>query len=255
MKKILIITIGLFLLVGCSKEKDLLDDKSSDTLTPVVKEEGSLSLDSPVTAETTPELSTEPTTSSTTTSNTTTSTTMTSTTTKSTTTTKKTTKKITTTKATTKSTTKKTTTKKTTTTKPSITTPVGLTEEKAHEILLSLKSEYPEGYPWNDNTWSDFHGGNYSGGWGCVGFTYMASDRIFGNLPVTRITDFSKIRVGDIFRYQNGSYGHSVIVLEVKSDRIVVVEGNWQKKVHWNREITFDYMKKYGKYIYTRWPK
>lgn len=152
-------------------------------------------------------------------------------------------------------TTKKTTTKKTTTTKPSITTPVGLTEEKAHEILLSLKSEYPEGYPWNDNTWSDFHGGNYSGGWGCVGFTYMASDRIFGNLPVTRITDFSKIRVGDIFRYQNGSYGHSVIVLEVKSDRIVVVEGNWQKKVHWNREITFDYMKKYGKYIYTRWPK
>ncbi len=252
MKKIAIIFISLLLITGCGSKEAKVQKQMDVPLTPAFKESENLASE-----ESTSEATTiEPTT----TDITTTTSTSTTTSTKKTTvaTTKKTTKKITTTKKTTKKTTttkKKTTTTKKTTTKQAITAPVGLTEKKAHEILLSLKKEYPEGKTWNDNTWSDFHGGNYSGGWGCVGFTYMASDRVFGNLPVRRITDFSKIRVGDIFRYQNASYGHSVIVLEVKSDRIVVVEGNWQKKVHWNREITFDYMKKYGRYIYTRWPK
>lgn len=250
MKKILLIICCLFVSVGCVK-------KEENKNLPEITENGNVAIE-PV-KDISKQVDSIPdnvdeniTTSVTTTESTSTTTTIPTTSTTTVTTTTKVTTNVTTKKKTT--TTKKKTTTKKTTTKAKITTPVGLTEEKAYEILLSLKKDYPEGKTWDDNTWSDFHGGNFSGGWGCVGFTYMASDKVFGNLPVRRITDFSKIRVGDIFRYNNGSYGHSVIVLEVKSDRIVVVEGNWQKKVHWNREITFDYMKKYGNYIYTRWP-
>ncbi len=251
MKKCLILIISLFLLVGCGKKETIISEKANGVMHQM-NTNLEVTSNQSVTSEA---VSTEPIEITSSTETTSTSTTMSLTSSTSKTTTKKstsTTKKITTKKTT-------TTTKKTTTTTKKITTkttvPIDLTEQKAYEILLSLKKDYPEGKAWDDNTWSDFHGGNYSGGWGCVGFTYMASDRVFGTLPVKRITDFSKIRVGDIFRYQSSSYGHSVIVLEVKSDRIVVVEGNWQKKVHWNREITFDFMKKYGKYIYTRWPE
>ena len=243
MKRTIAILFSVLLLTGCGSNK--LAHHMAATL-PLVKGQDLLSnKETPKTTTSEVITTTIPTTTSTTTTSTITTTTTMSTTMSTTT------KKVTTTKK--KTTTTKKATKKTTT-KAKITTPVDLTEEKAYQILMDLKKEYPEGKYWNDETYSSFHGGNYSGGWGCVGITYMASDRIFGNLPVTRITDFSKIRVGDIFRYQYG-YGHSVIVLEVKSDRIVVGEGNWQDSVHWGREITFDFMKKHGKYIYTRWPQ
>ena len=74
-------------------------------------------------------------------------------------------------------------------------------------------------------------------GLGCVAFALICSDAAFGDLPVTsRHSDFDAVRVGDILRVNNDT--HSVIVLERRSDSVIVAEGNYNSSIHWGRELT-----------------
>ena len=129
-----------------------------------------------------------------------------------------------------------------------------LSEEAVRSAMLALKAQYPEGTPFDNSTFKEFHGGLFSGGGGCAGFAFMLSDAAFGTLPARYYYDYSKIRVGDIIRINNNT--HSVIVLYVNADSLTVAEGNYNGKVHWGREIPMSAIKSSSTtYAMTRYPE
>jgi uncharacterized protein YjdB len=130
---------------------------------------------------------------------------------------------------------------------------VGLDADSIYKAMISKKKKYPEGMSWtNDNHYS-WNGGIYSRGSGCSGFAFMLSDAAFGSLPARMHTDYDNIRVGDILRINYDT--HSVIVLEVNEDSVIVAEGNYNSSIHWGREISISEIKETGKYVMTRYPE
>lgn len=102
--------------------------------------------------------------------------------------------------------------------------------------MYALKTAYPEGTKWNNENYYQWKGGIYSGGYGCAGFAFMLSDAAFGNAGTRMYYDANAVRVGDIVR-MNGDT-HSVIVLEVQADGVIVAEGNFNNSIHWGRKIS-----------------
>lgn len=130
-----------------------------------------------------------------------------------------------------------------------------LDETQVYSDMTALKTKYPEGMPWDNSNYYRWNGGIYSGGYGCAGFAFILSDAAFGNLPARTHQDFDKIRVGDIIRMNNEFGGHSVIVLEVYSNSVVVAEGNYNRSIHWGRQISLYEILSAGEYVMTRYPK
>lgn len=127
-----------------------------------------------------------------------------------------------------------------------------VSQNEAAEVLYSLQSAYPEGTWWNiDSSYSsEVLGLTYAG---CAGFALYCSDLIFGDLPITDVhSDFDRIRIGDMVRDEAGY--HTVIVLEKYEDSIVVLEGNYNDTVHWNREIYRTDPEFYNFTVTTRYP-
>lgn len=124
-------------------------------------------------------------------------------------------------------------------------------EDQIYAKMIALKEEYPEGMKWTNENYYAWKGGVYSGGYGCAGFAFILSDAAFDSLPAREHTDFSKVRVGDILRLNDDT--HSVIVLEVKKDSVIVAEGNYNSSIHWGREISFSTLKETGTYVMTRY--
>ncbi len=106
--------------------------------------------------------------------------------------------------------------------------------------MMAKKAEYPEGMRWTNDDLYMWDGGIYSGGYGCAGFAFILSDAAFGNLRARILDDksFNSIRVGDILRVNNDT--HSVIVLEVHDDYVVIAEGNYNSSIHWGRTLRRD---------------
>ena len=129
----------------------------------------------------------------------------------------------------------------------------GLTEDNVYDSIMAMKSRYPEGMQWNNSNFYAWKGGIYSGGYGCAGFAFALSDAAFGSLPARKHNNYSKIKVGDIVRMYYDT--HSVIVLEVNSDSVIVAEGNFNDSVHWGRKIAKSEIKETGTYVMTRYPK
>ena len=86
---------------------------------------------------------------------------------------------------------------------------------------------------------------------GCEAFALELSDAAFDGQPVSEHHDISRIRVGDILRINNDT--HSVIVLEVRSDGVVIAEGNYNSSVHWERFLTTSELQSSLDYIWTRY--
>ena len=110
-----------------------------------------------------------------------------------------------------------------------------ITEANVHAAILAMKSQYPEGMHWtNDNTYLSM---NFMiNGHGCAAYALLISDGVFGDLPVQPAHhNVDKIRVGDILRINNDT--HSVVVLEVRPNSVIVTEGNYNHSIHWGREI------------------
>ncbi|MCM1541074.1 MAG: hypothetical protein NC121_07420 [Blautia sp.] len=105
-----------------------------------------------------------------------------------------------------------------------------------YSAMIGLQSSYPDGTPWTNDNYYGWHGGIYSGGYGCAGFAFMLSDAAFGTAPARLYYDASAVQVGDIARINGNT--HSVIILEVRSDSVIVAEGNYNGAVHWGREIS-----------------
>ena len=127
-------------------------------------------------------------------------------------------------------------------------------ESEVYQRMIAMKDSYPEGMTWTNDNYHSFRGGIYSGGYGCAGFAFMLSDEAFGDLPARKITpvSFDDIRVGDILRVNNDT--HSVIVLEVKQDSLVIAEGNYNNSIHWGRILTAAEAEN-ATYLMTRYPE
>ena len=128
------------------------------------------------------------------------------------------------------------------------------TQQEAYSRMIAYKtvSGYEQGAPWTDDTFIPgtnsntytWKGGTAdglpNGGTGCAAFSFILSDAAFGNLPARKLDNgnftFSDVKVGDILRVNNNS--HSVIVLHVGDDGVVIAEGNFNRSVNWGRAMT-----------------
>ena len=130
----------------------------------------------------------------------------------------------------------------------------GLTEEGVYNAMIALMDEYPEGMPWTNDNFYAWHGGIFSGGYGCAGFAFLLSDAAFGDLPARWVEPvvYADLRVGDIVRVNGDT--HSVILLEVRETEVVVAEGNYNSSIHWGRHISKANIEA-GDYVLTRWPE
>lgn len=128
-----------------------------------------------------------------------------------------------------------------------------ITEDNVREIINGLRGSYPEGMSWTneDNIYTS-KALNIKG-LGCSAFAFMCSDTAFGDLPPIAIhSNFDKIRAGDILRTRNNT--HTVVVLEKRADSVIVTEGNYGKKIHWDREITRQDLEDQNYFVRTRYP-
>lgn len=146
------------------------------------------------------------------------------------------------------------------------------TAQQAYDRMIAMKEQYPEGMSWTNDNYYRWNGGVYSGGYGCAGFAFILSDAAFGTLPARILTpepedfywvnpalivedDFfsmEDIHVGDILRINHDS--HSVIVLEVHEDHVIIAEGNYNYSIHWGRALYADDIMM-ADYILTRYPE
>ena len=114
--------------------------------------------------------------------------------------------------------------------------PSGPTEESVQAALQALRRQYPHGTLW-PSPYHSTSGGPYSRGINCSGWATLCSDAAFGDLPVAAThSDFDAIRVGDLLRINHDT--HTVIVLEKRADSVIVAEGNYNRSIHWDRELS-----------------
>ena len=121
-----------------------------------------------------------------------------------------------------------------------------------YAAIIAMKEEYPEGTSWDNSNVYYWNGGWGAGGAGCAGFAFLLSDAAFGDAPAVKLTDITieDVRIGDILRINNDT--HSVIVLEVYEDHVVIAEGNYGGCVHWGRTLTADQVAE-ATYMLTRY--
>lgn len=124
-------------------------------------------------------------------------------------------------------------------------------ESQVYEIIMAQKAVFPEGMHWTNDNYYGWKGGTYTGGFGCAGFAFAVSDAAFGDVRAKIHKDYSNIRVGDILRVENDT--HSVIVLEVRENSVIVAEGNYNSSIHWGREIPKARLIDPSSYIMTRY--
>ena len=118
--------------------------------------------------------------------------------------------------------------------------------ERIYNAIIDLKIKYPTGYPWteeNQYVWgpqiAKGLGLSKYTGYGCCAFAMLASDAAFGDIPVYKFFDRSKIRVGDILRIHNDT--HFVIVLKIgENSHYTVAEGNIMSMVYYGRVIDLE---------------
>ncbi len=124
-------------------------------------------------------------------------------------------------------------------------------EAKVFKTLIGLRKKYPEGKKWTNKDYYKWNGGVYRGGYGCAAFAFLLSDAAFGKASSSIHKSAKKIRIGDILRVDKNT--HSVIVLRVEKDGVVVAEGNYNSSIHWGRKITHKELAKSLDYVMTRY--
>lgn len=124
-------------------------------------------------------------------------------------------------------------------------------DNRMYSAIIAQKAVYPEGMHWTNDDFYAWKGGIYSGGFGCAAFAFAVSDAVFDNARAVIHKDYDRIKVGDILRVDNDT--HSVIVLEVRENSVIVAEGNYNESIHWGREIPKAQLIDPVSYIMTRY--
>ena len=126
-----------------------------------------------------------------------------------------------------------------------------LTDESVYNAMMAMQTDFPEGMHWTNDDFYAWNGGVFSGGYGCAGFAFLLSDAAFGKLPARKLqVNYDTLRPGDILRINSNT--HSVIILQVFSDHVVVAEGNYNSSIHWGRTLSRSKVAA-SDYVLTRW--
>ena len=126
-----------------------------------------------------------------------------------------------------------------------------LTDESVYNAMMAMQTDFPEGMHWTNDDFYKWNGGVFSGGYGCAGFAFLLSDAAFGKLPARKLqVNYDTLRPGDILRINSNT--HSVIILQVFSDHVVVAEGNYNSSIHWGRTLSRSKVEA-SDYVLTRW--
>lgn len=124
-------------------------------------------------------------------------------------------------------------------------------DSQVYDTIMAQKAVFPEGMHWTNDNYYEWKGGTYTGGFGCAGFAFAVSDAAFGDTRAQIHKNYTNIKVGDILRVDNDT--HSVIVLEVRENSVIVAEGNYNASIHWGREIPKAQLIDPYSYIMTRY--
>ncbi len=112
-------------------------------------------------------------------------------------------------------------------------------EQEVYERLIAMQEVYPQWSPWDSSSY--YIDKNGYAEYGCFGFAIMLQEAAFPGISGPRAKKppitIEDLHVGDVLSY-GGISGHSVIVLEVHSDYIVLAEGNWSDSVNWGRTMS-----------------
>lgn len=128
-----------------------------------------------------------------------------------------------------------------------------ITEENVQAILYSLKEQYPEGMHWTNDDYYYSDATPYWNYYGCAAFAMICTDAVFGLFPISGThSNFDAVRPGDILRINNDT--HSVVVLEVRENSVIVTEGNFNSSIHWGREISRASLEQGNFEVRTRYP-
>ena len=126
-----------------------------------------------------------------------------------------------------------------------------LTDESVYNAMMAMQTAYPEGMHWTNDDYYDWNGQTNYRGYGCAGFAFLLSDAAFGKLPARKLqVNYDALRPGDILRINSNT--HSVIILQVFSDYVVVAEGNYNSSIHWGRTLSRSDVEA-SDYVFTRW--
>ena len=111
-----------------------------------------------------------------------------------------------------------------------------LTDEQVTEKLLALKSKYPDGMVWDENTYYDRPGrnGRTARFYACSAFAMQITDEVYGPLTPTRTIPFHSVgdlRPGDILHIWH--YTHDIVVVGLDEQKIYYCEGNAGGLVEW----------------------
>ena len=132
-----------------------------------------------------------------------------------------------------------------------------ITQAQAHKAIMAMQEKYPTGTPWTNENYYAWHGGVYSGGYGCAAFAFMLSDAAFGTAKARIHYDFTSLMVGDIVEVKNkvegSDNGHSFVVLDIFDTYITIAEGNYNEQVNWGRKVTFTEISSTGQKVITRY--
>lgn len=124
-------------------------------------------------------------------------------------------------------------------------------DARVYNIIMAQKANFPDGMTWTNANYYQWKGGIYIGGYGCAAISFYLSDLAFGDAPARIHRDYSNIRVGDMLRIYNNT--HSVTVIQVKENSVIVVEGNYNSKIKWGRELSMSEIIDSQSYILTRY--
>ena len=130
-----------------------------------------------------------------------------------------------------------------------------ITQAQAHKAIMAMQEKYPTGTPWTNENYYAWHGGVYSGGYGCAAFAFMLSDAAFGTAKARIHYDFTSLMVGDIVEVKapGSDFGHSFVVLDIFDTYITIAEGNYNEQVNWGRKVTFTEISSTGQKVITRY--
>ena len=130
------------------------------------------------------------------------------------------------------------------------------TEANVLEILEELKEEYPTGTEWGAGKY--YNSPTLGPAYECAAFAFMASDRIFGTLPVRTHRNYDNIRPGDIIEMKNSSgqtYHWCVVATDIDSEGYFqVTSGNSGGKVAWGGAWWTISDMPQNDVVYTRYP-
>lgn len=131
----------------------------------------------------------------------------------------------------------------------SLTNGLVASETNVANLVDELWAKYPNHDQWNAD--ASYTSQRLGSGTGDRGFVYMLSDKIFGGMPVNRISDPADLRIGDVIALNNGSqYG---LVCKTSDSTFSYVTCDSNGWIDWSNDMRRDDLDDRYDTVYTRY--